>query len=300
MLRLHAQTRNPGGLRDCPSARRPALWGLAATALLWSTGGVAIKAVALSPMAIAGGRGLVAGLFLLAVFFRQLDFRLHPAKVGAACCYAAMLLSNVAATKLTTAANAILLAYTAPIYVALLAPAVLGERTCRADWLAIGVTLAGMVLFFLDGLSPSGWWGNILAVGTGLAYAGFMLAMRAGREDSPLAAIVLGHGLTALVGLPFLVAGPPGTAGDWLGLGYLGLIQQGASLILYVWCIRRVAAVPAMLVLTLEPLCNPVWVAIGQGELPGPWAMAGGALVVGAVTLRGVAAARTMRRPVAA
>ena len=269
--------------------------GLAATAFFWSTGGVAIKAVALPAMSIAGGRGLVAGLVLLAIFWRRLDWQLRPARLVAAGCYSAMLLTNVAATKLTTAANAILLAYTAPIYVALLAPLVLGERTRRLDWLCIGLTLGGMVLFFLDGLTPSGWWGNLLAVGTGLSYAGFMVAMRAGREDAPLSAIVLGHGLTAVIGLPFLLAAPPSGLGDWLGIGYLGLVQQGASLVLYVWCIARVAAVPAMLALTLEPLCNPIWVALCQGEVPGPWALLGGTVVVGAVLARGVLGFRAPR-----
>ena len=265
-------------------AGRAAL-GMAATALLWSTGGLAIKLVALSPMAVAGWRGLLAAVTLALLFRGRLDFRPTPARLAAAGAYAGMLVTNVAATKLTTAANAILLAYTAPVYVALFAPMLLGERTRRADWLFIAVTLGGMGLFFLDQLSAEGWWGNLLAVGTGLCYAGFTLAMRAGREDSPVSAVVAGHGLTALAGLPFMFAAWPGTAG-WLGLGYLGVVQQGVSLALFVWCIRRLTALRAMLLMTLEPIFNPVFVALGYGELPGPWAIAGGLVVVGAVTLR--------------
>jgi drug/metabolite transporter (DMT)-like permease len=104
--------------------------------------------------------------------------------------------------------------------------------------------------------------------------------MRAGREASPVSAVVAGHGLTALIGLPFLLADPPVGLGDWLGLTYLGLVQQGLSLALYVWCIRRLGALEAMLLMTLEPICNPIWVALGQGELPGPWALAGGVVVL--------------------
>jgi drug/metabolite transporter (DMT)-like permease len=262
---------------------------MAATALAWSTGGLVVKYVSLSPMSLAAGRGLIAALLLLAVTRGRLDWRPTPARIGAALCYAGLLVTNVAATKLTTAANAILLAYTAPVYVALAAPLVLGERTRRADWYFVAATLGGMGLFFLDRLSPTGLWGNLLAVGTGLAYAGFTLCMRAGREASPVSAVIAGHALTFLVGLPFLLANPPVSLGDWLGLGYLGVVQQGLSLLLYVWCIARLPAVSAICLMGLEPVCNPVWVALGYGELPGPFAMAGGAVVVGAVVLRAVA-----------
>lgn len=260
--------------------------GMAVTALAWSTGGLAIKYATLSPMALAAGRGGIAALVLLAVFWGRLDWRPTPARIGGAVCYAGLLVTNVAATKLTTAANAILLAYTAPVYVALAAPFFLGEKTRRADWCFVAATLGGMVLFFLDRLSPTGLWGNLLAVGTGLAYAGFTLCMRAGRESSPVSAVIAGHVLTLLIGLPFLLADPPVSAGDWLGLAYLGVVQQGLSLVLYVWCIARLPAVTAICIMSLEPVCNPIWVALGYGERPGPWAMAGGAVVVAAVVAR--------------
>ncbi|EHJ46164.1 protein of unknown function DUF6 transmembrane [Solidesulfovibrio carbinoliphilus subsp. oakridgensis] len=269
---------------------------MAVTALLWSTGGLAIKLVTLSPLAVTGGRSLLAALVLLALFRGRARFRLTRAFVAGALGYAGLLVTNVAATRMTTAANAILLAYTAPVYVALLAPAVLGEKTRRSDWLFIGAVLGGMVLFFLDRLSPAGLGGNLLAVGTGLSYAVFTLAMRAGRDGSPVAAVIAGHVLTAAVGLPFLVAELPLSPGDWLGLGYLGLVQQGLSLCAYVWCIQRLRALEAILLMTLEPILNPVLVALGYGEVPGPWAMAGGLVVVGAVTLRGVLGSRGLTR----
>lgn len=267
---------------------------MAATALIWSTGGLAIKLVTLSPMAVTGGRSLLSALVLGLLFQKQLEFRFTAAGIGAALGYAGLLVTNVAATKMTTAANAILLAYTAPVYVALLAPVVLGEKTRRADWLFIGVALGGMVLFFLDRLSPTGFWGNILAVGTGLSYAVFTLCMRAGHGGSPISAVIAGHILTALIGLPFLLGDLPTTAGDWLGLGYLGVVQQGASLALYVWSIKRLKALEAILLMTFEPIFNPIFVALGYGEVPGPWAVVGGLVVVGAVTLRGVVGSARM------
>lgn len=269
---------------------------LAATALIWSSGGLAIKLVDLPPMAITGVRSALSALTLALVFRKDLRFVLTPLRLCAALSYAGLLISNVAATKLTTAANAILLAYTAPVYVALLAPRLLGEKTRPADWLFIGVVLSGMLLFFLDQLSPEGLVGNMVAVGSGLCYAVFTVSMRAqamrGQKDaSPVESVLLGHLLTACVGLPFLYGSLP-SAEAWAGLLYLGIFQQGVSLVLYVWCIKRLGALEAILIMTLEPILNPVWVALGVGELPGFWASLGGLAVLLAVTLRGVLQAR--------
>ncbi|EGB15843.1 protein of unknown function DUF6 transmembrane [Pseudodesulfovibrio mercurii] len=270
---------------------------MAATALIWSSGGLAIKLVQWHPMAITGVRSGLAAATLAVLFRGRLTFRFSAVQWGAALGYAGLLITNVAATKLTTSANAILLAYTAPVYVALFAPWLLGEKTRRSDWVFIAVTVGGMALFFMDRLSPTGLWGNLLAVGTGLSYAAFTLCMRAQKDASPVESVILGHGLTALAGLPFLFGAPP-SPGGWLGLLYLGVIQQGVSLALYTWAIKRLGALEAILIMMLEPILNPVFVAVGYGELPGPWAVAGGVLVIGAVTLRGaLAALRQPRRP---
>lgn len=265
---------------------------LAATALIWSSGGLAIKLVSLHPMALTGVRSALSALTLALIFRKNLSFAFTPARACAAISYAGLLISNVAATKMTTSANAILLAYTAPVYVALLAPRLLGEKTRPSDWLFIAAVLAGMVLFFLDQLSAQGLLGNFVAVGSGLCYVAFTLSMRAQKDASPVESVLLGHGLTALVGLPFLIHGLPSAEG-WLGLLYLGVLQQGVSLALYVWCIKRLGALEAILIMTLEPILNPVWVALGVGELPGPWATIGGLVVLGAVTLRSGLQARS-------
>ncbi|BBD08314.1 DMT family transporter [Desulfovibrio ferrophilus] len=259
---------------------------LATTALIWSSGGLAIKLTDLHPMALTGLRSTLAALTMAVLLRGRLCFTFSRAQLGAALGYAGLLVSNVVATKLTTSANAILLAYTAPVYVALLAPLFLGERTRRSDWLFIAVTMCGMILFFMDKLSPTGMWGNIIAVGTGISYAIFTLCMRAQKTASPVESVVFGHAITAALGLPFLSQGLPSAEG-WLGLLYLGVFQQGFSLLLYVWCIKRLGALPAILIMTLEPIFNPVWVALGYGELPGPWAFIGGTVVITAVTLRG-------------
>lgn len=267
---------------------------LAATALCWSSGGLAIKLVDWRPMAITGFRSGLAALTLILLFRGTLRFGFSRLQIGAALGYAGLLITNVIATKLTTSANAILLAYTAPVYVALLAPRFLGERTRPGDWLFIAVTVAGMVLFFLDRLSISGLWGNLVAMGTGLSYALFTLCMRAQKEASPVESVILGHALTALCGLPFMFGTPP-DAGGWAGLFYLGVIQQGMPLAMYVWAIKRLGALEAILIMTLEPIFNPIWVALGYGELPGFWALLGGGIVLGAVVGRGLIGALRTR-----
>lgn len=267
---------------------------LAATALIWSSGGLAIKLIDCNPMAITGMRSAISAATLGVLLWGKFNFTWSRAQLAAAAGYAGLLITNVVATKLTTSANAILLAYTAPVYVALLAPLVLKERTRPSDWLFIGVTMSGMILFFMDKLSPSGLWGNLIAVSTGLCYAAFTLCMRAQKDTSPVESVMLGHILAAIVGVPFLLKGVPNAAG-WMGLAYLGIFQQGISLLLYVWCIKRLGALEAILIMTLEPVFNPVWVALGYGEFPGKWAVVGGLVVVGAVTLRGILQALRLR-----
>lgn len=277
--------------------RTRAMLLLLVTALLWSSGGLAIKQVNLGPLALTGVRSALSALTLIALYRGRLHFRPTPACLGAAVSYAGLLLGNVVATKLTSAANAILLAYTAPVYVALAAPRLLGEPTRPRDWLFVLTVFGGMILFFLDDLSVSGLWGNLAAVGSGLSYAAFTLLMRRQKNASPVESAVLGHILTALVGLPFLEAGLPSPAG-WLGLLYLGVLQQGVSLAGYAWAIRRLGALETICIMTLEPILNPIWVALGYGEVPGAWSLAGGLVVLGAVTLRSLAGAR--RHPGAA
>ncbi|WP_432738760.1 DMT family transporter [Maridesulfovibrio sp. FT414] len=260
---------------------------MAATALIWSSGGLAIKLVDWNPMAITGVRSGLAAWTLVFIFRGRLQFGFSPVQLGAAVGYAGLLITNVAATKLTTSANAILLAYTAPVYVALLAPWFLKEKTSRSDWYFIAVTVGGMVLFFMDRLSPSGLWGNIIAIVTGLSYAVFTMCMRAQKSASPVESVIMGHVLTALCGLPFILTDLPSAQG-WAGLLYLGIIQQGISLALYTWAIKRLGALEAILIMTLEPIFNPILVALGYGEIPGKWAIIGGLVVISGVTVRGI------------
>jgi drug/metabolite transporter (DMT)-like permease len=254
------------------------------TALLWSSGGLLIKSVAWNSIAIAGARSAIAALVIFA-FRRRMSFNWGFAQLGGAFCYAGTVILFVAATKLTTAANAILLQYTAPIYVAILSFWFLKERITRSDILVIAAAFGGMILFFLDDLSRGGFWGNILAILSGVAFAGTALFLRKQKDHSPLESVFLGNILTFLIGLPFILRSSPGP-GSWLGLFLLGIFQLGCSYILYAEAIKHVTALEGILIPILEPVLNPIWVFLMLGERPGKWAIAGGIIVLVSVTLR--------------
>ena len=254
--------------------------------LLWSLGGVLIKSMEWHPMAIAGGRSAIAIPAILAcVGWPRFSF--SRVQIGGALAYAGTVVFFVLATRLGTAANAIFLQYTAPIYVAALGPWLLGERALRSDWVIIGIALAGIALFFADGLSPSGLLGNLCGLASGLSFAAMVLLLRKQREESPVSAILLGNGIAALAGLPFMFGAPHPSARGWIALVLLGAVQLGLSYVLYCVAIKRVKALEAVLIPLLEPVLNPLWVMLLVGERPAPWALAGAALVIGAVLLRG-------------
>ena len=148
-----------------------------------------------------------------------------------------------------------------------------------------------MALFFKDGLASQSLVGDLMAAGSGITIAWMMLLLRKQRSASPRDSILLGNILAALCGLPFYFRGPAPDLRGWAFLIILGLFQQGASYALYAYAIQRVTALQAVIILTLEPILNPIWVLLVLGERPAGWALAGGALVVGAVTLRAVALA---------
>ena len=272
---------------------------LLATAVLWSLGGVLIKAIEWNSMAIAGARSAIALPVIIACVGWP-GWKFSRLQIGGAIAYAATVMLFVIATRLTTAANAIFLQYTAPIYVALAAHWWLGERTRRIDWLVIAVALCGIGLFFFDELTTKGLWGIVAALASGLAFAALVLCLRKDRAGSPVAAIMLGNFITAILGLPFMFSGslPPGQS--WIALLILGTVQLGISYVLYTIAIKRVTALEATLIPLLEPILNPLWVMLLLGELPGPWALLGGALVIGAVLMRGMVMIRrtTVATPV--
>lgn len=262
---------------------------LAACGLFWSTAGVLLKLVAWNAAAIWSVRSAVAAVALGAIWRPSLR-GISAAEWRAACALAATTGLFVVANKLTTAANAILIQYSAPIWVALFGAWFLGEPARRRDWLTIAAVLVGIALFFFDQLTLDHVAGNLVALASGVAFAINAMSFRKvaiTEAGDPMRPMWLGNVIGAVLGAPFaLMAAPPDATG-WAALVALGLVQQTAAYLCYARAIRHATALEALLIPVIEPIASPIWVALAFGERPGPWALAGGLIVVGAVTLRG-------------
>jgi drug/metabolite transporter (DMT)-like permease len=276
--------------------RRQAIFLLVATAVLWSLGGLLIKWVSLPPLAIAGYRSAIA-LPVLLIYFKRQAVNFSAAQLIGGACYAATVILFVYATKLTTAGNAILLQYTAPVYVALFSGWLLNEKTRWFDWAAIAAVLCGMSLFFMDQLSSGEMTGNILAIISGFTFASLILFMRKQKDASPAGSAILGNLLTALLCLPWMASSLPGGM-DWIVLVLLGVFQLGLSYICYAVAIKKVTAMEGILIPMLEPILNPLWTFFFLGERLGLWALFGGFLVILSILFRNIVNSKFMSHDV--
>lgn len=265
-------------------------------ALLFSTGGMAIKATEIGGWELAGLRSAVAATFLLIALPRArrgLSWRVVP--VGIA--YALTLVFFTLATKLTTAANAIFIQYMAPVWILLLGPWALGESLRRRDVPFLLAILAGMVCFFAgardpQATAPDPLVGNLYALASsitlGFALTGLRwLALRGNDDVDPAgAATAAGNAIAVAICLPWI--GDPTAIGavDWLWIVYLGAIQIGLGYALLTRAAGSLPAIEMSLLLLIEPVLNPVWAAVVHGEHPGGLAIAGGAIVVVALAWR--------------
>jgi drug/metabolite transporter (DMT)-like permease len=262
-----------------------------AAAVLFSTGGAAIKAITMTPWQIASFRSGIAAL-ALAVFAPDGRRNWRWALLPLAAAYAATLVAFTLATKMTTSANAIFLQSTAPLYLLLIGPLLLKEPLSRSDLLFLGAVAAGMVLCFGSAqpavaTAPDPHTGNLMGAASGLTWALTVsglrwLGRRAGASNAATATVVMGNLLAFLVTLPKAL--PPPHAG-WLNLAvlfYLGVFQIGLAYLFVTRAIRHVPAFEATTVLLLEPALNPIWVWLVQGERPAAGSIAGGVLILSA------------------
>lgn len=272
-------------------SRNQALLVLALVAILWSFGGIIIKELPLHPAALAGLRSTFTAIFLLVATGAR--FNRHPSRaaLAAAFAYAVMTLGFVSATKLTTAANAILLQYTAPIYVAFLAHFLLGERLTRRDVGAALMVLAGIALFFADRLTAGGLAGNLIALSSGVAFASFVVATRIDPSGGGVNAVLSGNLVVTALCLPWIIGSGPAPA-ELLTVAAMAVFQLGVPYVLYVRALPSVSAIEAVLIVALEPILNPIWVALLNGELPGRWSVVGGSIVFMTVLLYSASSVR--------
>lgn len=268
-------------------SKQNALFLMVLVTLIWSANGLLIKLVDWTPMAISGLRSSFAVVALLPFMGKPRKWFSMGSLVGSTA-FAGALVTFVIATKLTTAANAIFLQLTAPVYVALFSWWILKERISALDWIVTAVIMGGMLLFFGDNLTMEGFWGNISAILSAVCWAVFVLFYRKEKDDAPLKIPIIGHVICTLTGLPFVIH-----AGWWPTAGGIWIIPMGAvgaglSFVLYTWVIKRLEAIEAIITQTIEPIFNPVWVFLVVGEKPGPWALLGGGIVLTSITLHAI------------
>ncbi len=264
-------------------------------ALLFSTGGAAIKACQLSGWQVASFRSGIAVLAVL-LMVPAARRRWSPAVWGVGLAYAGTMVLYVLANKLTTAANTIFLQDTAPLYILLLGPVLLGERTRRSDVGLMVVMAAGMALFFVgvpepQATAPAPLAGNLLALGAGICWALTIMGLRRlgrqGEEQGVAAAAVACGNLIAFgVTLPLALPVGPVRPADWALVAFLGVVQIGLAYVLLTRGVRGVPALETSLLLLVEPVLNPVWAWLVHAENPGPWSILGGAVILGATAWR--------------
>lgn len=252
-------------------------------AVLYSIGGLCIKVIPWGGMAINGGRTAIA----LVVIGGYLVLVRHPLRfnrwimLGALCVFGANVLFSVA-NKMTTAANAIVLQFTAPIFVMLFSAVFFHRKPTKLDLGASVVVFGGIVFFFIESLSVGGTVGNILALCSGVAYAGVFMMNEMPNSDA-ICSVFWGDVISAVTGLPFLFREKDFSAVPVISLLILGVFQVAVAYILLTNGLKTTPSVTASLVSGIEPVLNPILVAVFYGEKMGSLALVGAAIVIGGV-----------------
>lgn len=256
-------------------------------ACLWSIAGIIIKMVDMNSFAIAGFRSLFAAA-AVGVFMAVTKNRIVISKktVIGAVFLCATFMAFVTANKLTTAANAIVLQFTAPVFVMIIEALAAHKKPRVFDALTVLVTLGGISLFFLDSLGSGRSIGDIIAVFAGLFLGLFFFIVGESQGDEKISGILFGQLLTAVIGIPFVFfTENTVNAQSILWIAVLGVFQLGIPYILLSEASKYCPPLACSLISVAEPLLNPVWVAVFYGEIPGIAALAGGVIVIAAVTL---------------
>lgn len=256
-------------------------------ALLWSIAGIFMKLIPWNGFAIAGVRSLIAGLTMLTyVLIKGYKLIINKRTLAAGLFTALVYTCFTVANKLTTAANAIVLQFTSPVFIVVFSALIFKQRIRKRDIGVVILTLLGITLFFFDQLKPGYIAGNFVAIAAGLFMALMFILVGDLEPEARFSAIIIGQGLTFLIGLPFILReGLVFTPAIIASILTLGVFQLGISYILYVKASKYCPPLACCLLGALEPLLNPVWVAIFDGERPGVWALIGGVIVVASITV---------------
>lgn len=270
------------------STKRNSMLLMALCAVMWSIGGIFIKLISWNPFLITGVRSVIAALILGGyMFVSKTPVRLTKYSLGAGIGLSASCIFFVMANKMTTAANAIVLQYTAPIFILLMSAFLFKQKLHKREIIVVAITMCGIVLFFLDQLSPGNVLGNIFGILAGVFLAlMFVMVGQGGEDDSiRMSGILFAHCIASALGVPIGLAMTTSTTGlEIFYVVILGVFQLGIPYLLYTVASRNCPPLACSLIGMLEPLFNPVWVAIFVGEIPGAFALAGAVIIIAVVT----------------
>lgn len=256
-------------------------------AALWSIAGIFIKLIPWNSIAIAGIRSLIAGAVMFVYMrYKRIGFKADRRSMLGGLALCCTLTCFVAANKLTTAANSIVLQFTAPMFIVVFSVLFLKKKFSRSDIFAVVLTMLGISLFFFDQLTPGHLLGNCVAIVAGMAFAGYYMSLEGASESERMSAILMAHGLTFCVSIPFIALEPPELgAAPVICIFILGVVQLGIPYVLLGRASGSCPPLACSLLGAVEPLLNPVWVFIFDGEAPGMWALIGGVVVVVTITV---------------
>ncbi len=256
-------------------------------AFLWSTAGIFLKLLPWNPMAIAGIRSLIsASVYFIFMRSQKISFVITKYSLASGIFLSLVFILFIAANKLTAAANAIVLQYSAPIFILILSALIFKQKFRIGDVITVIATTLGISLFFFDKISSGYALGNMLALLAGFFFASMFIATGRADDKSRASGILLGHLFTAVIGIPFAFIHPIElNATSILIIFALGIFQLGIPYVLYGLAARHCSSLACSLIGTIEPLFNPIWVFIFTGEAPGLFAFAGASLVISSVAM---------------
>lgn len=292
---------------EAANTKFPPFFYVLLAVLLWSTGGLFIKMTTLDAFSVNAGRSLFAALTVAAFTFRK-GLKLDGFTLLTSFLYAGTLTCFVYANKTTTAANAIFLQYTAPIYILILSPFLLKEKFRVRDLITVAFCLGGMSLFFMESpdaenkLASNVFIGNLAALLSGVFFGLYFVLLRHPRSlahKNPSVSVFWGNLIIVLLMIPLLLQNPPApNALDVTAILFLGIFQIGIAYLLFTYGISAgVRSLDASIMGFVEPLLNPVWVFLILGERPSRWAIIGGAIIIATVAAHTFINNRNKLRP---
>jgi len=255
------------------------------TALLWSIFGFLIKMIQWSPFAIAGGRSIVAAIILTPYILSCKNKKIDIYVIGGAVCYAAFNYCFNISTKLATSAFAIMMQYTAPVYVSVLAWVFLKEKITKADIISIICVIAAMALFVMDSAAGGSVFGKTVAVFNGITFAGMSIFLRFQKDGNPVMSMYLGNIISGVIGIPLIISAGSLDMRSFLVLLLVGFLC-GATYAVYAVASTGLSALETVLLPIIDPVMNPVWVFLFLKEAPGPLSIVGSVIVLVSVTAR--------------